>query len=100
MSKPMNKAERAYADRVAELGCLVCKRLGYGWTPALVHHQRAGMGKMRAPHSEIIPLCEVHHTHPDHGIHGLGTKRFPVVYGFTEQELVAETKELAGYVGS
>ena len=32
-------AERAHMGRVAELGCAVCRMLGYGPTPAEVHHQ-------------------------------------------------------------
>jgi hypothetical protein len=95
----MTKAEKAYCARVVALGCAVCRREGLGDTPALIHHQRAGIGRMRAPHSEIIPLCEYHHTHPDAGIHGLGTKRFPEVYGYSEADLVAETKELARWSG-
>lgn len=81
-----------YLGRVAALGCAICRRLGYGPTPAQIHHQRAGKGKAeRAPDDEVVPLCEPHHLGPT-GIHGLGTKAFPRVYGVTEAELVEQTR--------
>lgn len=36
------KAEREYMGRVAELGCYLCQHLGFGATPAQVHHLREG----------------------------------------------------------
>lgn len=86
-------AERDYLDRVAALGCAVCRRLGYGETPAEIHHQRTGTGgARRASHKDTCPLCPEHHRGPT-GIHGLGTKGFARVYGFTELDLVRETQE-------
>jgi len=43
--------DSAYMGMVAELGCLACRILGWGATPAHVHHPRsfAGGGE-RAPH--------------------------------------------------
>ena len=37
-------AEQAYMDRVAALGCVVCRLQGLGPTPAQVHHIREGQG--------------------------------------------------------
>lgn len=63
-------AEAEYMGRVAALGCVVCRLLGYGATPAQVHHVRAGQGKaQRAGNYCTVPLCESHHTGP-RGIHG------------------------------
>jgi hypothetical protein len=92
----MTKAEKAYCARVVALGCAICRRLGLGETPCEIHHMRAGQGKMRAPHSMAIGLCPEHHRGKT-GIHGLGTKCFPVVYGVTEAELVEQTKVEAGW---
>lgn len=47
----------------------------------------------RAAHRDAIPLCPSHHR-GDIGIHGLGVKRFAVVYGFDEAELTRETQAL------
>ncbi len=33
-----NKAERKHMDRVSEIGCIVCRNLGYGYVPAEIHH--------------------------------------------------------------
>ncbi|WP_232346246.1 Ref family recombination enhancement nuclease [Cupriavidus sp. USMAA2-4] len=92
--KKPRKAERDYLGHVAALGCAVCRRLGYGPTPAEVHHPRKGTGMaQRAPHRDAIPLCPAHHR-GNEGIHGLGVKRFSEEYGFDEAELTRETQAL------
>ena len=68
----MSKAEREHLDRVASLGCYLCRHLGYGPTPAQVHHLREGQGMaQRASNWLTVPLCDKHHSNasPD-GIHG------------------------------
>ncbi len=95
-SKSVPAAEKEYMGRVAALGCAICRRLGYGETPAQVHHQRTGIGKgQRASNYQTVPLCPEHHTGST-GFHSLG-RQFVVVYGVTEIELVQETQELLGY---
>lgn len=89
----MTKDEKQHLSRVAELGCIVCKRLGYHGTPAEIHHLRAGQGWGRSSNYHAIPLCPEHHRGKT-GVHGLGTKEFPKHYGFTEQELLEEVLEL------
>jgi len=92
--KQPSKAEREYMGRVAELGCAVCRRLGYGPTPAEVHHARTGTGGgRRSSHYATMPACPEHHRGRS-GIHGLGTKGFEKCYGFSELELVEETRRL------
>ena len=97
MGVPVNKADRKRLNRVAELGCIICRRLGFPGTPALIHHPRAGMGiSQRAPHSEAIALCHAHHVGPE-SVHMLGAKgKFEATFGFSEADLVAETKQLLG----
>lgn len=86
---------RRYLARVAELGCALCRHLGWGATPAQVHHPRTGTGAgRRAPHSEAIPLCFEHHT-GRMGIHGLGRKAFERQWGVTEREFTEQTQRLA-----
>lgn len=68
----MRKAESTYMGRVAELGCYLCQHLGYGATPAVVHHLREGVGLAQRNSSYLtVPLCPKHHDNssPD-GIHG------------------------------
>ena len=43
---------------------------------------------------DVIPLCPDHHRGSLSGIHGVGTKAWPKLMGFTEQDLLDETKEL------
>jgi hypothetical protein len=52
------------------------------------------MGK-RSSHYDVIPLCWEHHQGKT-GVHGLGTKGFPKHWGFTEEDLLADTKKLMG----
>jgi Recombination enhancement, RecA-dependent nuclease len=62
--------ERTHMGRVAALGCVICRLLGDGPTPAQVHHIRTGQGAaQRAGDYLTVPLCEMHHTGPT-GIHG------------------------------
>lgn len=97
MAKAATRSEREHMGRVADLGCALCRHLGYGATPAEVHHPRhgTGMGK-RAAHTDAIPLCYLHHR-GNEGIHGMGRKAFERHYQITEQELLEITrKELDG----
>jgi len=93
----MTKAESAHLSRVAALGCIVCRNLGYGESPAACHHIRAGQGmSQRASHFEVIPLCGAHHQTGGHGvaIHA-GQKTWEANYG-TELELLAQVRRLLG----
>lgn len=40
----MSAAGKRHLGRVAEQGCCICRRLGFGATPAEVHHARTGVG--------------------------------------------------------
>lgn len=92
----MTKDERKYLSQVAELGCAVCRRIGYEGTPAEIHHPRAGVGMgRRSSNSAAIPLCPEHHRGKT-GVHGLGTKGFPKYWGFTEEDLQNDVKTLLG----
>ena len=64
------QADAAYMGRVAALGCVVCRLLGFGWIGAQVHHVRSGQGMaQRAGNYCVIPLCRDHHTGTS-GVHG------------------------------
>lgn len=84
---------KAHMGRVAELGCILCHHLGYGETPAEVHHIREGQGAaQRASDWLTVPLCPAHHRGAA-GLHGLGTKGFYTRYRLTELDLIAMTIE-------
>lgn len=88
----MTKAERAHLSRLADMGCILCRRLGYPGTPAEIHHVRTGTGAgRRASHFDAIPLCPEHHR-GNTGLHGMGRKAFERNYDVTEIELLQQVK--------
>ncbi|OWT68070.1 MULTISPECIES: Ref family recombination enhancement nuclease [unclassified Achromobacter] len=92
-------AERRYLGHVAALGCQLCLFLGYGATPAIVHHQRTGQGWGRASHYRTAGLCPPHHQHSGYGVHDMGRQEFEDMYGISEVALVDATrKALAQYI--
>lgn len=89
----MTKTERTHKATLSELGCMVCRRV-YGPHepgPVELHHLRSG-GWGRGDFTTLIPLCVEHHR-GNMGIHGMGTKAFEAHYGFTQQDLLADTLE-------
>jgi hypothetical protein len=74
-----------YKNKVAGLGCMACRLLGYGETPASLHHPREGQGGgQRASDWLVIPLCHEHHQGKN-GIHGHGFE------ALNEMDLLAAT---------
>lgn len=88
------KAEREHMGIVAGLFCVVCRNLGFGESPAEVHHVRflAGGGQ-RSGNKETIPLCPQHHRLGGHGvaIHA-GQETWERNFG-TEAQLLEQTKQ-------
>ena len=83
------KAEKAYMSQQADAGCILCRHLGLGESPAEIHHLRSGMGAgQRNSNMTSIPLCPEHHR-GNTGYHGLGRRAFEREYGITELELLA-----------
>ena len=82
------KAEKKHYEKLAELGCILCIRLGYGeGTPAEIHHIRKGGKRSNAP---VIPLCPEHHR-GNTGIHLLGAKGFFKTSNVSEDDLLEIT---------
>lgn len=67
MKKTPTQEESRHMGRVQRLGCVACRRKGWGATPAEVHHlitQDDGTTKgtsQRSSHFRTIPLCPPHH---------------------------------------
>ncbi|WP_062266925.1 Ref family recombination enhancement nuclease [Endozoicomonas arenosclerae] len=98
--KQKTKEEKQHLQDVAALGCVACRRAGYGETPAEVHHITTGFGTGQARDDlKVIPLCPAHHrTGPDavHVSPALFERRFG-----HELELLEQTcKDLAAYRSS
>lgn len=86
-----SKDERKHFARVADLGCILCKHLGYGETPCEIHHIRRYGGKR--DNAPVIGLCPEHHR-GNTGVHGLGAKQFEKTYAITQLELLEATANL------
>ncbi|CAB4121405.1 Recombination enhancement, RecA-dependent nuclease [uncultured Caudovirales phage] len=89
----MNKQQKEQYDKIARLGCSLCRHQGNEGTPAELHHIRRTMPRSVAP---VIPLCPYHHRGSNTSIHGMGRKRFEREYGITEELLLAQTMALIG----
>lgn len=89
----MTKDDKNWLSDVAALGCVVCRNLGYGESPAEIHHVRTGQGTaQRASNKKTLPLCTPHHRTGGYGvaIHA-GQKKWEENYG-TETELLEQTQ--------
>lgn len=89
----MTKDEKEKTRKIAELGCSLCRHLGFAGTPAEIHHIRRSGIRSRSP---IIPLCPYHHRGSNTSIHGMGRKRFEREYGISEELLLEQTLQLIG----
>ena len=84
------KAQKQHYQRIVDLGCILCKKLGYeGTIPECHHIRRAGIRDK----SPVIGLCPMHHR-GSFGVHGMGRKAFERHHETTEEELLAMTMEL------
>lgn len=86
----MNKSETEHINKVLQLGCVACKKLGHYTPQCEVHHIGNGAMGKRASNYEVIPLCAMHHRLGGYGVavHA-GRKAWEDQFG-TEQELLAE----------
>jgi hypothetical protein len=91
----MTKSEKEHYDKVARLGCILCRQLQVkeiNDSPTEIHHVRRYGGKRsQAP---VIGLCAYHHRLGDNSYHSLGAKGFEKYWGISPEELIEKTKEL------
>lgn len=91
----MTKEEKRHKDKLAQIGCMACRRLfGITDSPVQLHHLRSG-GWGKGGFDTLIPLCPEHHTGAT-GVHGMGTKAFDRHYSFTQQDLLNDALTLIG----
>jgi hypothetical protein len=93
----MNKDEKVHYEKLSQIGCIVCRNLGFGYSVPHIHHIRHGVGlAMRSHWSLAIPLCPMHHQHGGFGValHA-GQKSFEKAFG-TESELLQQTLDILG----
>lgn len=88
----MTKDEKKHFDRVARLGCILCRTaFGIKDSAAELHHIRRFGGKRAS--SPVIPLCPEHHR-GNTGVHGLGAKGFETKWGIAQETLLQKVNEL------
>lgn len=90
--------EQQHLDKVAQLGCVVCRNMKFGKSPAECHHIRDGQGSgQRASDYETIPLCSPHHRTGGPGIafHATGREEWERMYGMERKLLNQVRQELA-----
>jgi len=91
----MTNEEKRFLNAIANLGCALCRKMGYGESPCEIHHIRnigLGMG-VRNSNTNVIGLCPEHHRGAT-GFHGMGRKAFERKYGVTQEELLQDTLDL------
>jgi hypothetical protein len=82
-----------HMGRVAQVPCVLCRHMGLGESPAIVHHMKLGTGASdRASDFLTIALCPEHHVGPS-GVHVLKEKGLRLRYNLSEIDLLAMTIE-------
>lgn len=88
---------KQYMAEVAQMPCILCEHLGLGESPAEVHHL---FSADRRSDWHVAPLCYEHHR-GKLGVHGLRRRGFLRLYGITDEELHAMTRnqiQLENYI--
>jgi hypothetical protein len=90
--KSKTKDEKLHMRSIAELGCIICNKMGFPGSPAELHHiiSNTGMGK-KATNYEVIPLCPHHHRNSEESYHQ-SPKNFTEKWG-SQENLLQETLE-------
>ena len=88
------KAEKQHYDKLARLGCILCRQHGINTTdtPTEIHHVRRYGGKRSL--APVIGLCAYHHRLGDNSYHALGAKGFTKYWGFSPEQLIEKTNDL------
>ena len=84
----MKKEDRKRFEKLKELGCVACAKLGRFSDP-VIHHIRKHTGlSLRPDHQDTIPLCPNHHNMSNESIH-LNKQLFEQKFGTEKQLLIA-----------
>lgn len=91
----MSHADRLHLERVAALGCLICRKEMGVFTPTSIHHVRTLHGRRIKRNDQfVIPLCPTHHQYggPGTAFHA-GSRQWQHIHG-TEEQLLDEVQAL------
>jgi len=84
--KNTKKYRSEYLSKLANLGCIICKKMGFPNSPAEIHHINEGRIGKRADFNKTIPLCVFHHRQGKESYH-YSPKNFNKKWG-TQKELL------------
>lgn len=87
----MSAAGKRHMGRIAKLGCVACRLLCLGDTPAQVHHIREG--RIGRNDMLTIPLCPEHHTGSRMSVHQAKPELMRALNVGSEFDLLAATLE-------
>lgn len=92
----MSAASVRHLGKVASLCCMLCRHKGLATdSPAEIHHPRTGIGAgRRAPDTDGVPLCPIHHRLGMDALHVMGRKAFERHHGVTELDLLEMTRAM------
>ena len=85
-----NIKNKKHLERLVDLGCIICKKLGFPDSPAEIHHIRykdLGISR-RSKARECLPLCPRHHRNGPESYH-YSPKRFNEKWG-SQKDLLRE----------
>jgi len=90
----LKKADKERYEKIAEIGCIVCKLFEGTWSPAEIHHPN---GRTKNGNQETYGLCFYHHREGSNCAEY--TSRHPWLTEFearykTEEELIEITNKL------
>ena len=95
MARYKTKEDKEHMNKVANLGCLICRKEGRMFVPAELHHIRDitmfGLGQ-RAKHTQVLPLCPKHHRIGKESFR-YNSKGFSKKWG-SQKKLLKETLDL------
>ena len=79
---------------VANLGCALCRHIGYAGTPAELFFASQLLKNKVPLHKRILPLCPEHHRGKS-GLHLLERRKFEKRYKCNVESLIMQTISLA-----
>ena len=80
--------------KVANLGCALCRHIGYAGTPAELFFAKRLLRDKVPLYKRILPLCPEHHRGKS-GLHLLGRRKFEKRYKCNVESLIMQTISLA-----
>ena len=90
--KNIKKHKKEHLSKIASLGCIICKKMGFLDSPAEIHHINEGRIGKRADFNKTLPLCPNHHRNGSESYH-YSPKKFNKKWG-TQKELLDFTLTL------